>query len=80
MGIASASFSAFSLLFLLPLLNLQGIYGDNGGWQGGHATFYGGGDASGTMGMFIVITLSAITKLGSFSYGYCVSNEMSQKV
>ncbi|KAI7998181.1 Expansin-A8 [Camellia lanceoleosa] len=25
-------------------------YGDYGGWQGGHATFYGRGDASGTMG------------------------------
>lgn len=38
--------STFSLLFFL-----QGAQGDDGGWQGGHATFYGGGDASGTMGM-----------------------------
>ncbi|CAK7339973.1 unnamed protein product [Dovyalis caffra] len=38
------------LLFFVLNLCLRGTYGDYGGWQSGHATFYGGGDASGTMG------------------------------
>ncbi|KAF7816554.1 expansin protein [Senna tora] len=47
---ALPAFSAISLLFFVLNICLEGTYGDNGGWQGGHATFYGGGDASGTMG------------------------------
>ncbi|KAF4348748.1 expansin-A8 [Cannabis sativa] len=48
---AIATFSALSLLFMVLNLCLRGTYGDyGGGWQSGHATFYGGGDASGTMG------------------------------
>lgn len=50
---AIAATSSISLLFFLLNLCLRGTYGDyGGGWQGGHATFYGGGDASGTMGKF----------------------------
>lgn len=40
--------SAMLLSILFFSLNLHGSIG--GGWQNAHATFYGGGDASGTMG------------------------------
>lgn len=42
---------ALSLL-LLPLseAKIPGIY-SGGAWENAHATFYGGSDASGTMGM-----------------------------
>ena len=47
---SSATLSSLSLLLFLFSLCLQGTYGDYGGWESAHATFYGGGDASGTMG------------------------------
>ncbi|KAL2254042.1 UNVERIFIED_CONTAM: Expansin-A1 [Sesamum indicum] len=37
-------------LSLLPLSNSHGINGQGRIWKQAHATFYGGGDASGTMG------------------------------
>ncbi|KAK4407647.1 Expansin-A8 [Sesamum angolense] len=38
--------------FILLMLQLHTTEADYGGWDNAHATFYGGSDASGTMGMF----------------------------
>ncbi|KZV56967.1 alpha-expansin 8 precursor family protein [Dorcoceras hygrometricum] len=50
MSTPMVSLTGLVLFSLFTNFSLRGVYGDYGGWQGGSATFYGGGDASGTMG------------------------------
>lgn len=52
---ARSAFGVVSVVLLLTLADarIPGVY-TGGSWQSAHATFYGGSDASGTMGTAIL--------------------------
>lgn len=47
----SGKMAFIGLLLVCCLTMFASAYGYGGGWINAHATFYGGSDASGTMGM-----------------------------
>lgn len=48
--------SLMSSLMWMVEARIPGVY-NGGSWQSAHATFYGGSDASGTMGMYHVLCM-----------------------
>lgn len=48
--------SLISLMWVAEA-RIPGVY-SGGAWESAHATFYGGSDASGTMGMSVYLTFS----------------------
>ena len=57
------------LLGLLTLIPLFARSYDDGGWVNAHATFYGGGDASGTMGKFFFYHVFLLSSFLPFTMG-----------
>jgi hypothetical protein len=66
--------AALALLLFIIQLHLHGTTADYGGWESAHATFYGGGDASGTMGksLFMHIVYNQTLLFQSFCFESCV--------
>lgn len=60
---AAICIASLVLFFTLVDARIPGVY-IGGPWQSAHATFYGGSDASGTMGTVIFLLISSIS--GSF--------------
>lgn len=54
------------LMGLLSVLSSVKGYYHGGGWSSGHATFYGGGDASGTMGMQQILEFQNLKSIFCF--------------
>lgn len=60
--VSIASVVVVMSLFMVANARIPGVY-TGGSWQTAHATFYGGGDASGTMGIPYIYTPLSLTAI-----------------